>query len=106
MPAVPFRSAAAVLSARTPLGFEQRRLLLAEHGMRRYEGNEWSEALVVVECGVLELEWADGVRLRFEPGDMLCLSGLALRALRGVGAGPTVLLVLGRRGSAPRRYPA
>ena len=42
MPAVPFRSAAAVLSARAPLGFEQRRLLLAQHGMRRYEANERS----------------------------------------------------------------
>ena len=105
MPAVPFRSAAAVLSARAPLGFEQRRLLLAEHGMRRYEANEWSEALAVVERGVLELEWSGGARLRFEPGDTLCLSGLALRALRGVGAGPTVLLVLGRRGSAPRQWP-
>jgi hypothetical protein len=53
MPAVPFRSAAAVLSARGPLGFEQRRLLLAQHGMRRYETNEWSEAFAVVERGVL-----------------------------------------------------
>lgn len=96
MPAVPWRRAAAVLGARAPLGFEQRCVLLAHAGAHPYDAREWSGALVVVERGLLELEWAGGARLRFEPGDTLCLSGLGLRMLRGAAAGPTVLVVLCR----------
>jgi hypothetical protein len=96
MPALPLRRAAAVLGARAPLGFEQRRVLLAPAAAHPYDACEWSGALVVVERGLLELEWAGGARLRFEPGDMLCLSGLGLRALRGVATGPTLLLLLCR----------
>ena len=98
MPAVPRRAAA------LPLGFGQRRLVIGHAAVHLYEAREWSEALVVVERGVLELEWSGGARLCFEPGDTLCLSGLGLRGLRGAGVGPTVLVVLCRQaagGPAP-----
>jgi hypothetical protein len=99
MPAVPWRVAAAVLGVRAPLGFEQRRVLLAHAAVLPYDARQWSGALLVVERGLLELEWAGGARLRFEPGDTLCLAGLGLRTLRGAAAGPTVLVVLCRLGS-------
>lgn len=97
MPAVPLRRATALLGTRAPLGFEQRRLVVG-HALHRYDAREWSEALVVVERGVLELEWSGGARLCFEPGDTLSLASLRLRGLRGAGAGPTVLVVLSRAG--------
>jgi hypothetical protein len=99
MPVVPLRRAAALLGSHTPLGFEQRRLVIGHAAVHGYDAREWSEALVVVERGVLELEWSSGARLCFEPGDTLSLSGLGLRGLRGAGAGPTVLVVLSRLGS-------
>jgi hypothetical protein len=98
MPAVPWRPAAALLGSGTALGFEQRRVVIGHAALHRYDAREWSEALVVVERGVLELEWSGGARLCFEPGDTLSLSSLRLRGLRGAGAGPTVLVVLSRVG--------
>jgi hypothetical protein len=94
MSAVPLRGAV------LPLGFQQRRLVIGHAALHLYEAREWSEALVVVERGVLELEWSGGARLCFEPGDTLCLSGLGLRGLRGASVEPTVLVVLSRPGSA------
>lgn len=103
MPPLPFLRSATTPGLRAPPGFDQRRLLLERSSVRRYDAREWCEVLVVVERGVLELEWFEGARLCFEPGDTLCLSGLALRALRSAGPGPTVLLLLCRlaRGSPP-----
>lgn len=97
MPAVPLRRAAALPGTHTPLGFEQRRLVIGHAAVHRYDAREWSEALVVVERGVLELEWSGGARLCFEPGDTLSLSRLRLRGLRGAGA---VLVVLSRVGGS------
>jgi hypothetical protein len=101
MPALPLRGAA-VFGGRAPLGFEQRRVLLEAAAVHAYAARDWSGALVVVELGLLELEWAGGARLRFEPGDTLCLSGLGLRTLRGAATGPTVLVVLRRLGRGSR----
>jgi hypothetical protein len=98
MPAVPLRRAAALLRSCAPLGFEQRRLVIGHATVHRYDAREWRQALVVVERGVLELEWSGGARLCFEPGDTLSLSSLRLRGLRGAGSGPTVLVVLSRGG--------
>lgn len=103
MPAVPWRGSAGVLGARAPFGFEQRRLVLGLATVH-YEAREWSDALLVVERGVLELEWSGGARLRFEPGDTLCLSGLGLRALRGAAVGSTVLVVLKRLDSSAQNW--
>lgn len=73
-----------------------RRLLIEAHRPRRFEAGEWLGSLVVVERGGLELEWRDGARLAFSPGDVLCLQGLGLVALRATTSSPTVLLVLRR----------
>ncbi len=73
-----------------------RRLLIEQHRPRRFDADEWQGSLVVVERGGLELEWADGARLAFTTGDVLCLDGLGLVALRATAAAPTLLLVLRR----------
>lgn len=96
MPPVPWRRAV------LPHGFAQQRVVIGHAAAHPYEARDWSEALVVVERGVLELEWSSGARVCFEPGDTLCLSGLGLRGLRGAGGGPTVLVVLSRLGGGAR----
>jgi hypothetical protein len=80
-----------------PAAFRRRVLGLAPGSERRFLESEWRDALVVVERGVLELECLAGDRRRFGPGDVLCLAGLPLRALRQRGPDPLVLVAVSRR---------
>jgi hypothetical protein len=73
-----------------------RRRLLEAGRTLPFEPGEWARSLVVVERGDLELCWPDGASLEFGPGDVLCLAGLGLVALRAVGAAPTLLLIVRR----------
>ena len=49
-----------------PQGFVARRVAIGPGCERPYESTEWSDALVVVEAGDLELECIGGTRARFE----------------------------------------
>jgi len=80
-----------------PLAFELLVVTLAPGRERPYEPLEWRDAVVVVECGTVELEGARGGRARFERGDVICVSGIPLRALRNRGSEPAVLSVVRRR---------
>lgn len=73
-----------------------RRVLIQPEAPRAFEPAEWRQALVVVERGMLELEWRDGNRLQFGVGDTLCMQDLGLTVLRAVGIRPTLLLVVRR----------
>lgn len=95
MPAVPFGSPP--WQAGEARHFRPWRVRIAPGAARAYDAGEWSGALVVIECGRLELEWPGGARLGFEAGDTLYLEGLGLVALRALGPLPVLLLVL-RRG--------
>jgi hypothetical protein len=80
-----------------PLGFEIRAVGVEPGGHRIYYGAEWSDAIVVVEGGEIELECLGGTRRRFKRGDLLWLSGLPLRALHNPGSEPALLLAVSRR---------
>jgi hypothetical protein len=73
-----------------------RRLLIEPSRSRCFDPDEWWSSLVVVERGGLELEWRDGARLTFATGDVLCLQGLELVALRATALVPTLLLIMRR----------
>lgn len=73
-----------------------RRLLIEPQRPRAFDASEWLGSLVVVERGGLELEWLDGARLTFSPGDVLCLQGLGLMRLCAAAHSPTLLLVMRR----------
>ena len=70
---------------------------LAPGDVRPYDAAEWHGALVVVERGEVELQTATGAGLRLRRGAVLCLAGLALRALHNPGGEPTVLVAVRRR---------
>jgi len=80
-----------------PLGFEIRAVGVEPGGHRIYHGAEWSDAIVVVEGGEIELVCLGGTRRRFKRGDLLWLSGLPLRALHNPGSEPALLLAVSRR---------
>ena len=61
-----------------------------------YDAREWAGALVIVEHGVVDLEWPTGVAA-FATGSALWLADLPLLALRACGPEPVVLVALTRR---------
>lgn len=66
-------------------GFEGRLIAIPPGAQRAYDEAEWRDALVVIERGVIELESRSGLVCAFQPGDVLCLTGLRLRCLRNPG---------------------
>lgn len=79
-----------------PLGFEIRAVGVEPGGHRIYHRAEWSDALVLVRRGEIELESLSGTRHRFGRGDLLWLTGLPLRALHNPGPEPTILVAVAR----------
>ena len=80
-----------------PSGFELRTVTMEVGAARVYNEAEWRDALVVVARGEIELESVSGDSRRFGRGSVLCLVGLALRALRSRGTEPAVLVAVSRR---------
>jgi hypothetical protein len=80
-----------------PPAFDLLVVTVAPGRERSYEPVEWRGAVVVVERGAVELQGALGGRARFERGDVLCLSGIGVEALRNPGTELAVLSVMRRR---------
>jgi hypothetical protein len=78
-------------------GFEVRRVAVAPGRTRAYDEAEWSDALVVVARGRIELEGLSGARRSFEVGAALWLDGLALRALHNHGRETPLVVAFTRR---------
>jgi hypothetical protein len=67
-------------------------------GTRPYEEAEWRDALVVVECGAVVVECQAGGRRTFRAGEVLWLTGMAVRALHNDdGQESAVLVAVSRR---------
>ena len=64
---------------------------------RRFDADEWRDALVVVEVGDVALEGGSGRRCRFETGSVLWLDDLPLAALCNEGDATAVLVAVSRR---------
>jgi hypothetical protein len=77
--------------------FEQRRVTIAAGAELLSDAAEWSDALVVLEQGRVEVECEAGSRQRYMARALLCLAWLPLRVLRSAGPGPAVLLAVRRR---------
>lgn len=86
-----------------PDRFARRVVTLAPGERCPYVSEEWTDALVVVEDGSVELEDLAGDRRSLARGAVLWLVGLPLRALHNVGRHPAVLVAVSRR--VPDRRP-
>jgi hypothetical protein len=87
---------ATFLGKRVPAAFEARRIILAAGEERAYEEADWRDAIVAVQHGTVHLVTDRGASARFVQGDILCLSGLAVRVLHNRSAEPAVLLAVSR----------
>jgi hypothetical protein len=76
--------------------FTVRAVALAPGDERAFDESEWRDALVVVQCGEVELRGVGGTRRRFARGAMLWLDGVPLRALHNPGDEPAVLRAVSR----------
>lgn len=90
-----------LLALSLPSSFERRVVIVAPGGTRPFHEDEWSDALIIVDSGEIELEGLSGRRYIFGQGDVLWLVGLPLRALHNRGNEPAVLVAVARRGGRP-----
>lgn len=72
-------------------------LVFAPHSSLAFNSSDWSDALVEVDCGEIELELRDGRRIRFVAGDLLWLAGLPVRLICNDGAATAVVVAVWRR---------
>jgi hypothetical protein len=79
-----------------PHGFAAHHVAIDPGCERPYESTEWSDALVVVEAGELELECIGGTRARFDGGAVLFLDSLPLKVLRNCGRKSLLLIAVSR----------
>jgi hypothetical protein len=77
-------------------GFVRRTVVLDPGTSRQSHDAEWHDAIVMVECGDVELECAAGGRRRFAAGAVLWLTGIDIRVLHNVGRDPVVLVAVSR----------
>jgi hypothetical protein len=77
--------------------FDIRRVAIGPGCERPYDEAEWEDALVVIERGEISLESIAAGSRRFGRGDVLCMAGLSLRALRNPGPEQALLVAVSRR---------
>ena len=78
--------------------FCELRLVRVEPGCEHlFLEEEWSDAIVVVEAGQIDVECVDGGCRHFACGAILFLAGLPLRALVNRGPEAAVLSAVSRR---------
>lgn len=88
-----------------PTGFDRRVVMILPGDVKAYVEKEWSDAIVLLEHGDLELECSLGRRRKFGAGDILWFTGMSLRAMHNVGLEPVVLVAVSRRHRARRQHP-
>lgn len=91
------------LAGPLPRAFRRRTVVVDPGGSRPYDGDEWADALVVVQRGRLDLQCRDGATRSLPEGAVVCLDHLALLALHNRGPDPTVLVAVSRRPDHHRR---
>ena len=85
-----------MLEGGLPPGFERRVITVAPGTSRAFGAADWSDALVVLESGEVDLESLTGCHERLQPGAIFWLAGLPLRCLHNTGGSPAVLVAVSR----------
>jgi hypothetical protein len=77
--------------------FTVRLFVVPPRSERAYAQVDWSDGLVVVESGAIELEAINGLRRTFVKGDVLTLALTRLRVIRNRDPVPAVLSATSRK---------
>jgi hypothetical protein len=94
----------ALLGGALLAGFQRRVVVLGPRDRRAYRPADWRDAIVLVDHGQIQLEFAGQPPRRFGRGALLCLGGLGLSAIYNHGPQPAVLIAVWRR-PAPKQPP-
>ena len=81
---------------RCPARFRLRTVTLQPSDAIDFVPSDWTDSVVVVERGALEIECSTGRRATFAEGAVLVFDGLRLCRLRNAGGVPLVLSALSR----------
>ena len=84
-----------------PPGVSMRVVSIAAGAELPFDSSEWSDSLVVVEAGDVELECIRGICRSFATGSVLFLGGGDLRLARNAGEETVLLSVVARPHSLP-----
>jgi quercetin dioxygenase-like cupin family protein len=79
-----------------PRSFQLKVVTLPPGSEQPYREADWTDCIVVVEQGEIELECNAGGRRQFQQGAILWLVGLPLRTIRNRGHEPAVLAAVSR----------
>jgi hypothetical protein len=82
-----------------PPAFDRLRISLGPGVSRLTDAGDWSDCLVLVERGTIEVECEGGTFRSFAAGDLLALECLPLRALHNRGSGEARLVAVRRHGA-------
>lgn len=85
------------LDRRSSAAFEISQLIILPGSQAEFGAGAWQGSLVVVEQGEIEVEGMHGTHRCFGAGAVVCLEGIAIRALRNRGSVVTVLSKVTRR---------
>ncbi|WP_329106789.1 hypothetical protein OG792_02005 [Micromonospora sp. NBC_01699] len=85
------------LNRRLPPSFELLVIVVAPGRTPEVDDTDWRRAIVVIEYGEVEIEYADGGRQRYGRGDVLCLDGVSPFVIRNQEREPAVLAAVSRR---------
>jgi hypothetical protein len=77
--------------------FERWQVVLGPGAQRPTSASEWDSAVVLVECGAVELRCGSGDRRTFIAGDLLALGWLNVTSLCNPGSQTVRLLAVRRR---------
>jgi hypothetical protein len=89
-------SRAAVLRPDLPPAFERWQVAIEPGEERTTNAAEWSDAVVLVQLGVVEVHCRAGAWRTFRAGDILALSCLPVIAVRNAGEVPATLVAVRR----------
>src|SRR3954471_20611755 len=79
------------------IAFERRLVRMPAGCERPYDESEWEDELVIVVCGMIELEGLSGRRWCFRRGAVIWLTDLPLRSLHNPTDEVTVLMTVADR---------
>ena len=86
-----------LLATRPSARLDVRVVTLDANSQIAYDPADWTDAIIEVDAGTIEIETRDGATIQFPSGSVLWLIGLPVRTLRNPTTTPAILITASRR---------